>query len=65
MRIYQVLVMGSFVALAACTEEDRAASAPVSEVVLANDVGDATVPSGEPSNRPEGAVDPMRPPPTQ
>jgi hypothetical protein len=64
MHIYQVLVIGSFVALAACKTEDAdMAGAPAAESV-ANDRGEATTPQPSESardqnGRPVGATDPI------
>jgi hypothetical protein len=73
MRIYQVLVIGSFVALAACSGESNDAASdgalPPEAALPANDVGaeggssSATTGATDGSQRPDGAVDPIRPPP--
>jgi hypothetical protein len=71
MRIYQVLVIGSFVALAvACKDETADTSPAPAAEAPANDVGgqtsDATpAPSDsayDANGRPAGAVDPIRTP---
>jgi hypothetical protein len=62
MRIYQVLVVGSLVALAACKTDDAdTAGAPAADSV-ANDRGEA---GRDENGRPVGATDPIVPGPTE
>lgn len=68
MRIYQVLVIGSFVALSACktNDADTANVAPVAEQTPANDRGEPSAEKQESAvdanGRPIGATDPIRVP---
>ena len=67
MRIYQVLVIGSFVALAACKTDDADTNvAPVVEQTPANDREAATAgkqdDAVDANGRPIGATDPIRTP---
>lgn len=64
MRIYQVLVIGSFVALAACRSEDTVdASAPPVQPAPANDQGAIDRGAVDEHGRPIGATDPITPSP--